>query len=66
MIVTQFLLISTSKKFIENSMENKHTHILMIGCDGLRGGGGGGGLRPKPAMPSNNHEEHMTLESCEC
>ena len=47
-------------------MENKHTHILMIGCDGLRGGGGGGGLRPKPTMPSNNHEEHMTLESCEC
>ena len=24
-------------------MENKHTHILMIGCDGLRGGGGAGG-----------------------
>ena len=25
-------------------MENKHTHLLMIGCDGLRGGRGGGGV----------------------
>ena len=43
----------------------------MIGCDGLKGGmEGGGGVWDQNQtlfqIPSNNHEEQMTLESCEC